>query len=177
MPSVKNLLISIDLQTGVVIYAGNTDTEAADGLFNTDGPISAAQRGLIDEIFTKLLSAIHDGKPTINLKVKNGTSTIVRDDSFQLPGADHRIVLALNAASADALAAALEVVRSVPATVPSSAAPKQHSREASRAATKRTGPKNGIPRGKQPAEAKKTKSSPKNATPRGKRPAKAKKNK
>lgn len=84
MASVGNVLITIDLQTGVIIGAGNTVTEAENGLFNTNGPIVRSQRPLIDEIFCKLLTAIYSGKPAIDLKTSDPT-TIVRDDTFPLP--------------------------------------------------------------------------------------------
>lgn len=117
MPSVSNLLIMVDLQSGVIIGAGNTAADAETGAFNTNGPISRSQRPLIDEIFCKVLAAIYGGKRTIDLKTENGT-TIVRDDSFPLPSIDQHVALAFETGGANTPATAVELIRSIVDQVP-----------------------------------------------------------
>jgi hypothetical protein len=82
MAAVSDLEITISLGVRVAVRAGTTPQEAANGLFRTDLP----SRDLVREIFLKLLKAVENGDPTIDLSVPNpdGT-TIERDPSFPLP--------------------------------------------------------------------------------------------
>jgi hypothetical protein len=117
MPSASNVVIRIDLQSGVTIGAGNSPADAENGALSTNGPITRPQRPLIDEVFCKLLTAIYGGKKTIDLKTINGTA-IVRDDSFPVPCIDHHVASAIKAAPAGPEAAALEMIRSIVARIP-----------------------------------------------------------
>jgi hypothetical protein len=116
MASVRNVLIAVDLQTGVMVGAGNTVSEAETGVFNTSGPIVLSQRPLIDEIFCKILKAVYGGQKTIDLKTTG--KKIVRDDSFPLPCIDQHVASALAVAGADPHATALELIRSIVEEVP-----------------------------------------------------------
>ncbi len=124
MVSVKNLMIIVDLETGVMIGAGKTASEAASGTFSTKGPITLSQRPLIDEVFCKLLTAISGGQGTIELKTSDSDpGLLIRDVSFPLPCIQHQVATVSSAAEIDLNLAAVEVIRSIMASLPPPSTP------------------------------------------------------
>lgn len=66
----RSVVILIDLQQGVTVQAGNNIQEAMNAHFQTSGPITT--QDFVDEIFQKLLRAIHGGDQSVPLRIRDG---------------------------------------------------------------------------------------------------------
>jgi hypothetical protein len=121
----KFVIINVAFKASVVVFAGNTPSEASSGLFQTDGNPTM---DLIDEIFQKTIQAIHSASPSINLNIRDGRF-IERDDSFNP-----------HVAALDTLRSAVASLSTKPA-VKRSAAPKVKPAAKRKGAKKKAGPK------------------------------------
>jgi hypothetical protein len=115
----KFVIINVGFKASVVVFAGNSPSEASAGVFQTDGNPTM---DLIDEIFQKTIQAIHSASPSINLSIRDGRF-IERDDSFN----PH--------------VAALDSLRSVVASVSTKPAAKRSAAPKVKQAAKRKGAK------------------------------------
>jgi hypothetical protein len=96
----------------VDVFASNDDPAVSSWEFQTE---SNPTRDVIDEIFAKLIRAIHKGDSSIDLNIRNG-KWIVRDPSFPVPDMDHLVALALN--NKDVNRSALVLIKAVVDQVP-----------------------------------------------------------
>jgi hypothetical protein len=67
----REIVVIISASNGALIRAGNSLADAYAGRFRTDGTVPASEIELFDQVFRKLLTALHGGGLPITLNIRN----------------------------------------------------------------------------------------------------------